>query len=188
MTVTTTRLGRRGYPDARTPFPLESQVPAMLAEDPMIRAFLAGLDEVWAPIVQTLDCFYAYLDPRTAPLDMVTFLGSWIRADTSDAGDERLLREDVAHAHALFVLAGTAAAVRERLVPREAESVDIVDPGTTLTSTMPTNPQDWNDPVDPTVRIEVRTRAGATDVALERLRAAITDLTPAHVVLDVTFA
>jgi len=187
VTVTTERPGRRGYPSARNPFPLETQVPAMLAEDPMIRAFLAGLDEVWAPIVQTLDCFYAYLDPRTAPLDMVAFLGSWIRADTVDAGDGQILREDVAQAHRLYVLMGTAAALRERLVPREAESVDIVDPGTTLTSTMPTNPQDWSDPADPIVRIGIRTHAGTTDVAKERMRAAITDLTPAHVVLDVTF-
>lgn len=186
MTVMASRMGRRGHPDARSPFPLEAQVPAMFAEDPMIRAFLAGLDEVWAPIVLTLDCFYAYLDPRTAPMDMVAFLGSWIRADISDAWDERSLREDVAQAHALFAMAGTAHAVRGRLVPREVESVDIEDPGTTLTSVMPTNPQDWMDPTEPVVRIRVRARAGTTNVMKERLRQIITDLTPAHVLLDVT--
>lgn len=187
MTVMDTRAGRRGHPDAVTPFPLEAQVPAMLAEDPMIRAFLAGLDEVWAPIVLTLDCFYAYLDPRTAPLDMVAFLGSWIRADEVDAGDEAGFRADVANAHALFAMSGTAHALREHLVPREAESVDIDDPGTTLTSVMPTNPQDWIDPADPIVRIRVQARSGVTDAMKERMRATIRDLTPAHVVLDVTF-
>ena len=188
MTVMDTRAGRRGHPDAVTPFPLEAQVPAMLAEDPMIRAFLAGLDEVWAPIVLTLDCFYAYLDPRTAPLDMVAFLGSWIRADEVDAGDEAGFRADVANAHALFAMSGTAHALREHLVPREAESVDIDDPGTTLTSVMPTNPQDWIDPADPIVRIRVQARSGVTDAMKERIRATIRDLTPAHVVLDVTFS
>jgi phage tail-like protein len=188
VTVMDMRPGRRGHPDAVTPFPLEAQVPAMLAEDPMIRAFLAGLDEVWAPIVLTLDCFYAYLDPRTAPLDMVAFLGSWIRADEVDTGDEARFRADVANAHALFAMSGTAHALREYLVPREAESVDIDDPGTTLTSVMPTNPQDWIHPADPTVRIRVRTRAEATDAMKERIRATIRGLTPAHVVLDVTFS
>lgn len=188
MTVMAARMGRRGYPAARNPFPLESQVPAMIAEDPMIRAFLGGLDEVWAPIVSTLDCFYAYLDPRTAPPDMVAFLGSWILADTADTWDEATLREDVAHAHSRFALLGTSEGVKERLVPREAESVDIGDPGTTLTSTMPTNPQDWIDPADPIVRIRVHTRAGTTDVMKQRLTALIREFTPAHVVLDVTFA
>lgn len=188
MTVMATRPGRRGHPDARSPFPLDAQVPAMLADDPMIRAYLAGLDEVWAPIVLTLDCFYAYLDPRTAPLDMVAFLGSWIRAESADAWDEATLREDVAQAHALFTMSGTARALSERLVPRDAESVDIVDPGTTLTSAMPTNPQDWIDPADPIVRIRVRARAGATAVMKERIATTIRDLTPAHVVLDVTIS
>jgi len=187
VTVMASRIGRRGHPDARNPFPLESQVPAMIAEDPMIRAFLAGLDEVWAPVVLTLDCFYAYLDPRTAPPDMVAFLGSWILADTADTWDEATLREDVARAHARFALLGTAQGVRDRLVPREAESVDIDDPGATLASTMPTNPQDWIDPADPIVRIRVRTPAGTTDVMKQRLRMLIREFSPAHVVLDVTF-
>jgi hypothetical protein len=94
----------------------------------------------------------------------------------------------VANAHALFAMSGTAHALREYLVPREAESVDIDDPGTTLTSVMPTNPQDWIHPADPTVRIRVRTRAEATDAMKERIRATIRGLTPAHVVLDVTFS
>jgi hypothetical protein len=51
---------------------------------------------------------------------------------------------------------------------------------------MPTNPQDWIDPTEPVVRIRVRARAGTTNVMKERLRQIITDLTPAHVVLDVT--
>lgn len=184
MSVMTTQMGRRGHPEARNPFPLEEQVPAMLAEDPMVRAFLAGLDEVWAPIVLTLDCFYAYLDPRTAPLDMVAYLGSWIRADTVDAWTESSVRDDVAHAHSLFAMAGTARAIRERLVPREAESVVIEDSGTTLISTMPTNPHDWNDSVRP-VSITVRALPGSTEAMKDRIRSIISDLTPAHVVLDV---
>jgi len=184
VSMTTTSVGRRGHPDARSPFPLEDQVPAMLAEDPMVRAFLAGLDEVWAPIVLTMDCFYAYLDPRTAPLDMVAYLGSWILADTVDAWNESSVRDDIARAHALFAMAGTARAIKDRLVPREAESLIINDPGTTLMSTMPTNPQDWNDSVRP-VSITVRALPGATEAVRDRIRAIIRDLTPAHVVLDV---
>lgn len=186
MTVTATPVGRRGYPGAHSPFPLGHQVPAMLADDPMIRAFLAGLDEVWAPIVTTLDCFYAYLDPGTAPVDMVAFLGSWIRADVADAWNEESVRRDVAQAQRLFSMAGTAYAIRERIVPRDAESVEIDDPGATLTSAMPTDPQDWTDPGDPTVRIRVHARGELTDARVERIRSIIADLAPAHVVLDVS--
>ena len=60
--LTTQRPGRQGIPGARSPFPLADHVPAMLADDPMVVAFLKALDEVWAPVISSLDCFDAYLE------------------------------------------------------------------------------------------------------------------------------
>lgn len=171
--------GRRATPGARNPFPLERQIPAMLAEDPLICAFLRGLDEVSAPAIHVLDCFDAYLDPRLAPPDMVAYLGSWILADIDDVWSEEAIRDDVAKAHERAVWAGTVKALRDRLVPREMQSVEIIETGTTLTSTMPTDPQQWTEVDGPGVRVV----ASAGD--LEDIRRIVSRLVPAHVALEV---
>ncbi len=174
---------RRGAtPGARSPFPLEAQVPAMLAEDPLICAFLRGLDEVVAPVIQVLDCFDAYLDPRLAPPDMLAYIGSWILADIEDVWSENAIRDDVARSHERATWAGTAQAIRDRLVPREAQSVEVTDSGTTLLSVSPTSPADWTGGDSPSVRVAI----AATD--LDRIRRIVSRLVPAHVVLEVESA
>jgi phage tail-like protein len=158
---------------------MEMQIPAMLADDPLICAFLRGLDEVVAPVISVLDCFDAYLDPRLAPPDMVAFLGSWILADIDDVWSEAAIRDDVTQAHERAVWAGTARSIRDRLVPREVASVEIVESGTTLTSTMPTDPQHWDEASAPSVRIV------ASEGDRDQLRRIASRLVPAHVTLEV---
>lgn len=177
--------GRQGIPGARTPFPLVEHVPAQLAEDPMIVAFLDALDEVWAPVITTLDCFDSYLDPLLAPPDMVAYLGSWILALTNDARDAEGLRADVGAAHLVSSWSGTAQVLQDRLVPREAERVTVVDPGGVLTSTTPTDPLTWADPADPTVTVSLTTSTVPGRQGTERLVRLIHDLVPAHVPVDV---
>ena len=174
-------LGRQGIPGAVSPFPLADHVPAMLADDPMVVAFLSALDEVWAPVISTLDCFDAYLDPRLAPPDMVAYLGSWILAMIDQAQDEEQLREDVALAHRTMALVGTSTVLHERLVPREAERVEVQDTGGIHTSTTPTDPRQWSSPEDATVVISVIGSRVPGEQGAERLRRIIHDLVPAHV-------
>jgi len=182
--LSTERPGRQGLPGARSPFPLSKQVPAMLADDPMIVAFLGALDEVWAPAITTLDCFDAYLDPRLAPPDMVAYLGSWILALTADARDEAELRHDVASGFRTAEWSGTATGLHERLVPREAGHLEIRDPGGIHTSTVPTDPQQWAEPDDSTVTLIVTDLTQVGGRSAENLRRIIHDLVPAHVPVD----
>ena len=181
--LSTQQPGRQGMPGARSPFPLAHHVPAMLADDPMVVAFLDALDEVWAPVISTLDCFDAYLDPQLAPPDMVAYLGSWILAMTDDARDEDQLRHDVATADRTAAWCGTATGLRERLVPREAEGLVIQDPGGIHTSVVPTDPYDWQDPVDPSVVIIVTGSREPGARGVERLRDLVRDLVPANVLV-----
>lgn len=179
------RLGRQGVAGARSPFPLQEQLPSMLMDDPMISAFVSALDEVWAPVVSTIDCFDAYLDPNLAPPDMVAYLGSWILAMTGEARDEAGLRHNVATAHLQAAWRGTARSVHERLVPGEARDVTIVDPGSTIISATPTDPQQWRDPEDPTVIVSVTASTDVTPREVQRLRRMVSDVVPAHIVVDV---
>lgn len=174
-------VGRMAIPGAVSPFPLADHVPALLADDPMVVAFLSALDEVWAPIISTLDCFDAYLDPRLAPPDMVAYLGSWILAMIDQAQGEEQLREDVAMSHRTVATVGTTTVLHERLVPREAERVDVHDTGGIHTSIVPTDPRQWTSPGDATVVIDIFGPRDSSDQGAERLRRLIRELVPAHV-------
>lgn len=173
-------LSRRGIPGARSPFPLVEHVPALLADDPMVVAFLEALDEVWAPIISTLDCFDAYLDPRLAPPDMVAYLGSWILALLDEARTEEQLREDVTSAHTIAAWSGTARVLHERLVPREAEAIEIIEPGGVSTSSEPTDPRAWDASADATITVSITAPRMPGPQGEERLRRLVRDLVPAH--------
>jgi phage tail-like protein len=182
--LTTQRPGRQGIPGARSPFPLADHVPAMLADDPMVVAFLKALDEVWAPVISSLDCFDAYLDPRLAPPDMVAYLGSWIRAMTADARDEAQLRHDVATAFQTAEWCGTEVGLRMYMVPRGAEDVEVRDPGGIQTSAVATDPASWSEPEDRTIGITIIGPHMVGSRGDERLRRMVRDLVPAHIPID----
>ena len=186
--ATDSAVGRQGIPGSRSPFPLVEHIPAQLSEDPMICAFLDALDEVWAPVITTMDCFDSYLDPRMAPPDMVAYLGSWILALMDDTQDEEQLREDVAKAHLVAAWSGTTQILHTRLVPREAAAIDVRDPGSVHVSTVPTDPASWTDPEDPRVVITVSSPRTPGPRAHARIEGIVRDLVPAHVIVDVQVA
>lgn len=179
--VTSEKPGRQGIPGARSPFPLIDRVPALLADDPLVDAFLAALDEVWAPIISTLDCFDAYLDPQTAPPDMVSYLGSWVLAPIDGARTEDDLRHDVTTAHSVAAWNGTGHLLQSRLVPREAEQVEISDPSGIFTSTTPTDPMQWPEADEPMITVTVTNPTVKGAAGRVRLTKIIRDLVPAHV-------
>ena len=75
---TSTRSGSagEGHGDgALGALPLGAILPSMNREDPFAQQLCAGLDEVLAPVVMSLDAFPAYLDLATAPADMLRWLG-----------------------------------------------------------------------------------------------------------------
>ena len=177
--------GRGMVPGLRSPFPLEMQLPAMLADDPFVVRFLAGLDEVIAPAVSVIDCFDAYLDPLTAPTDMVRYMGAWLLATIDDAWTEDSLRRDVSEAHLRSKWGGTAKGIRDRLVPYEVSALRIKESGSTSTSTVPTDPASWPDAPEPAVTLTITPRdKGKQEVA--RVTRIAQGLVPAHVSLKVT--
>ncbi len=84
--------------------------------------FLAGLDDVLAPVISALDCLHGYIDPAVAPVDFVGWLGEWVgltlEEDWSDARRRRL----VARASEMYAKRGTVAGLRrgDRAVHRRS--------------------------------------------------------------------
>jgi phage tail-like protein len=96
--------------------PIGMMLPAVFADDDLAQRFVAGLDEVLAPVLNVLDCVDTYFRPYLAPLDFVRWLGDWIGAETDGTEPEARLRAAVAAAAYLHRIRGTrrglAAAVR----------------------------------------------------------------------------
>lgn len=68
--------------------PLSAMLPAVFADDDLAQRFVAGLDEVLAPILNTLDCLDSYFDPALTPADFARWLGTWIGAETDGTEPE----------------------------------------------------------------------------------------------------
>ena len=67
-----------------SPHPLGATLPGLYEDDDFVQRLCGGLDEVLAPVLLTLDNLDAYLDPRTAPEDVLPWLASWVGLSLAD--------------------------------------------------------------------------------------------------------
>ena len=98
-----------------TPYPLRTMLPAVLREDDFLERWTAGLDDVLAPVVSTLDCLAAYLDPATAPTDFLAWLAGWFGVVLDENLPLERRRASVAGAVRLYRARGTLAGLRAQL-------------------------------------------------------------------------
>lgn len=94
------------------PYPIGSLLPAVLQADPALLAWTSGLDDVLAPIVGTLDCLAAYVEPGVAPADFVAWLAGWVGVDLGERDDLDSRRRQVAEAVRAHRQRGTAVSLR----------------------------------------------------------------------------
>ncbi|MCX4725014.1 phage tail protein [Streptomyces sp. NPDC090052] len=99
--------------------PLGLMLPAVFADDDLAQRFVAGLDEVLAPIHNVLDCLDSYFTPSLAPVDFTHWLAEWVGAETDGADrvggpeGEAVLRAAVAAAAHLHRIRGTRRGLAE---------------------------------------------------------------------------
>ncbi|MFB9512754.1 phage tail protein [Streptomyces purpureus] len=95
--------------------PIGAMLPAVFADDDLAQRFVAGLDEVVAPILGVLDCLDAYFTPALAPVDFTQWLGGWVGAETDGTEPEARLRAAVAAAAYLHRVRGTRRGLSEAI-------------------------------------------------------------------------
>ncbi|MFH9403538.1 phage tail protein [Streptomyces sp. NPDC017638] len=108
-------MSRAAVPGLPSRHPIGEQLPALYADDDFAQRFTAGLDTVLAPVFLTLDTLPAYLDPRLAPADFLTWLASWVGATDDPEWPEDRRREAVTRAVELHRRRGTARGLTEAL-------------------------------------------------------------------------
>ncbi len=145
----------RTAPARISPHPLGATLPALYLDDVFAQNLCASLDEVLAPAISVLDCFPAYLDPRTAPPDMVDWLASWTGLLAARKLPVARRRRLVARAAALHAWRGTPDAVRELVELACNRPVELEESGGSGWSPNPGTPLPGSD--RPGLVVRVRT-------------------------------
>ncbi|MFF3159102.1 phage tail protein [Streptomyces sp. NPDC057910] len=98
-----------------SPYPIKGLLPTIYQEDEFLQRFTAGLDDVLAPVISTLDCLEHYLDPALTSEDFLPWLASWLDVDLGASHDAVRHRRLLAAAGDLYRRRGTAAGLRDQL-------------------------------------------------------------------------
>lgn len=174
---------RGTVPGLLTRYPLGRALPALYQDDPFTQRFLAGLDEVLAPVLSVLDCLDAYVDPRTAPLDLLRWVGSWLGVDVDPSWPPDKQRAVVRATAAAHAGRGTATAMVAWLLLVHGLHAEVLESGGVAVSEVPGGRL----PGEPEPLVRVRLK-GATPEQVEQVRPLLRAWCPAHALLQVEVA
>jgi phage tail-like protein len=162
-----------------TPYPLQTLLPAVLQDDGFTRRLVDGIDEVLAPIVCTLDCLEAYLNPLLAPADFLEWIATWFSEVLDENWPAQRRRRFVAAAVEMFRTRGTVAGLRRELELSSGGQVEISESGGVAWSLKPEGPLPGEDVPRLAVRVLVDEVSTVRQAALD---AHIKTARPAHIV------
>ncbi|OKI03416.1 phage tail protein [Streptomyces sp. CB02923] len=163
--------------------PIGAMLPAVFADDDLAQRFVAGLDDVLAPILNVLDCLDAYFDPALTPADFARWLGTWVGAETDGTEPEPRLRAAVAAAVGLHRVRGTRRGLSEAVRLAFGTAPEITESGGAAWSARPRGPFPGSarPHLHVTLRLPEPTRADTY-----RLDALVAAARPAHMPYTVT--
>ncbi|MEV6681587.1 phage tail protein [Streptomyces erythrochromogenes] len=163
-----------------SPYPIGGMLPAVFQEDEFVQRFTAGLDDVVAPVVSTLDCLEHYLDPALAPEDFLPWLAGWLDMDLGTSGDLVRRRRLLAAAGDLYRRRGTLGGLRDHLWLLFGGQVEVAD-GTRITVRTTASPQggaeDPQERPSRTLRVRIAPEEPVDHAVVDRFVAAAK---PAH--------
>jgi phage tail-like protein len=168
---------RETVPGLASPHPLGDTLPGLYADDSLAQRLCRGLDEVLAPVLITLDCLPAYLDPNTTPPDLLAWLSDWVGIAVAPELPDARRRQLVAAAARLYVWRGTPLAIRTIVELTTGHIPEIVESGGTSWS----QESGASMPGDAEPAFIVRLRTADLPIEQSRLMAVIAAFAPAHV-------
>lgn len=169
---------RGAVPGLGTPYPIGTLMPAVYQDDPATMRWTAGFDDVLAPVISTLDCVGAYVDPLVAPEDFLLWLADWFGTTLDENWPLRRRRSAVARSVALFRRTGTVAGLRALVELVTECQVEVTDSGGVAWSQTPNTALPGRDEVAVEVRVLTPPDVQLDVRALDELVAAAK---PAHV-------
>lgn len=169
---------RATVPGLGTPYPIGTLMPAVYQEDQATMRWTAGLDDVLAPVISTLDCLGAYIDPLLAPEDFVTWLADWFGTALDENWPPERQRAAVARSVSLYRQAGTIEGLRALLELVTACEVVVTDSGGVVWSQAPNTPPPGTG--QPSIEVKVSAPAGH-ELDMKAIDELVAAAKPAHV-------
>jgi phage tail-like protein len=171
-------MSRADVPGLVNPHPMGERLPAMYLEDSFVQRLTAALDEVVAPILNSLDNLDAYLDPDLAPEDFLQWLGGWVGLALDESWPAARRRALLAEAADLYRVRGTARGLAAFLRLLTGAEVEIDETGGAAYSTTASAAP----PGSPNFAMVVRFRPPAgVELDPARMDALVATAKPAHV-------
>ena len=164
-------------PGLASPYPLGETLPSLFRDDYLAQHLCGGLDEVLAPVIATLDSLPAYLDPATAPEDMLGWLAGWMGIVLDGHQSAERQREFVQVGVELLQWRGTARGLRAAVHALFDATPEIIESGGASTSSEARSVLPGSDQPDLLVRLGVPDPEG---LDVRRLDALVEIVKPAH--------
>ena len=159
--------------------PIIRMLPAVYQEDEFADRFVAGFDDVIAPVLSTLDCLVDYFDPYLAPEDFLEWIAGWVGISLEEGWPIERRRAVVATAVEMYRMRGTVAGLRANLQVLTGGQVEIADSGGVAWSKNPGADM----PGEASPRLAVRIRVpDPSSVPMDLVDSAVAAAKPAHVV------
>jgi phage tail-like protein len=165
--------------ELESPAPFGPMLPAIYQEDDFSMRFVAGFDDVLAPILVTLDCLVDYFDPALTPTDFLDWLAGWVGIEVDESWATERRRAAVATAVEMYRMRGTISGLRANLEVLSGGQVEITDSGGVAWSTSPMGPLPGQDSPRLAVRVTVPDASERTTKAIDSI---VATAKPAHVV------
>ena len=132
--------------DLPTPHPIVHLLPGVYQDGDFAGRLVAAFDDALAPVFSVLDNLCAYVDPETAPADMLAFVGYWVSAGREERTRLALQRIAVRDAVEAHRRRGTSAGVAAQVRHLTGGEVSVAESGATAWSSMPGSALPVNSP------------------------------------------
>jgi phage tail-like protein len=168
--------------------PIGLELPALFHDDDVAQRFVAGLDDILAPIFLTMDAIESYVDPWLAPADFLAWIADWVSAPWDPALDDMQQRTLVARSADLLGLAGTRKGLEAVIELVAGVRPEIEESGGTAWTVEPGGDLPGSPEAKVTVKVSVANLPGPPperEDRLERIRQTVLRFLPAHVAATV---
>lgn len=170
--------GRRLLEGLPSVHPIGPMLPALFQEDEFAQRFVAGLDDVMAPIFCTLDNLASYFDPELTPPDFLDWLTKWLRVTVEEGWSVERQRRLVSQAVELYRWRSTVRGLRKMVAVYTGAHPDVTESGGVSSSGIPGGSVPGSR--RPFLKVKVRlTRP--SHLELQHLDALIKASKPAHI-------
>lgn len=171
-----------------SPHPIGLALPSLFHDDDVAQRFVAGLDDLLAPLFLTMDAVDSYIDPWVAPRDFLAWVADWVSAPWDPSLDDIQQRAVVARAAELYGWAGTVKGLTGMVELVAGVTPEIEENGGSAWTIEPGGDL----PGSPEAKVTVRVRASDLPAGgperedrIERIRNVVLRFLPAHVVANV---